>query len=256
MEKKHVDENEFEGKIKISNFPSKESIIEKIDSFLSSYKKDENEKIYDIEKETPNYIILNFQKNTDIANYINRNLRLLQMEDPNYSKLKFNMITKVITKNQKEEKEKEKGEKDQLKKKIRKKMKLQEIESSIYDAKNNPKINKLLSNSLHFTRKNINQYMNQENNKMKIYESIFLGGQFKEKHEIEHEERIKNKAKWISQKVFNPYISKQTIDKNRHILPNYLSLEPEQSNNVYNFRKVDKSKWVGKHNFFAGDINK
>lgn len=39
--RKSYDENEFEGSIKITNFPSKEKIIEKINLYLEKYKKEE-----------------------------------------------------------------------------------------------------------------------------------------------------------------------------------------------------------------------
>ena len=48
MKRKNFDINEFKGKVKISGYPSKEPILEKIDSILQIYKTDNNEKIYDI----------------------------------------------------------------------------------------------------------------------------------------------------------------------------------------------------------------
>ena len=111
-------------------------------------------------------------------------------------------------------------------------------------------MNKLIGKSLNFSKRNINKYLSPENNKMKIYESIFLGGPYLEKAEYERAEARKNKAQWINKKGFNQYISKQTILKNSHMIENYLSLEPAQDNN-FNFRPIQKTKWVGKTDFFA-----
>ena len=91
-----------------------------------------------------------------------------------------------------------------------------------------------------------------QNNKMKIYESIFLGGgPYLDKYDFIKEDARKNKAQWINKKGFIPYIGKETILKNSHMIENYLSLEPASPNNVYNFRQIQKSKWVGKDNFYA-----
>ena len=250
--RKNFDRNEFEGKIKITGFPSKDAIIEKIDNYLSKYKTNETENIYDIENETSSSILLNFHKNTEIANFINRKLKLLQITNDNYSKLNCHVTVNVISPNQNEKKDenkdgKEAKEKSPKENKVKKKNKYE-----IYniDTKNNPKMNKLIGKSLNFSKRNINKYLSPENNKMKIYESIFLGGPYLEKAEYERAEARKNKAQWINKKGFNQYISKQTILKNSHMIENYLSLEPAQDNN-FNFRPIQKTKWVGKTDFFA-----
>ena len=40
-------------------------------------------------------LILNFHKNTELANYVNNKLKLLQIENKNFSDLKINLIIKV-----------------------------------------------------------------------------------------------------------------------------------------------------------------
>ena len=70
------------------------------------------------------------------------------------------------------------------------------------------------------------------------------------KNEIIYEENRKNKAKWLNKKGFIPYIGKETILKNTHMIDNILYKEPAQDNN-FKFRSVQKYKWVGKHDFFA-----
>ena len=126
------DLNEFEGKIKISNFPSKKEILEKIDGFCEKYRTEEKNSLYDIEKETDKLILLNFHKNTELANYINRNLKILQISDTNFSDIKFNLIIKIINpqnekdkqaKKEKEQKQKENEEKSDSKSKSKSKEK-------------------------------------------------------------------------------------------------------------------------------------
>ena len=63
------------------------------------------------------------------------------------------------------------------------------------------------------------------------------------------EEAKKNKALWINQKGFNQYISKETVLKNSHMIKNYIYTEPLQEND-YNFRQIQKTKCVGKNDFF------
>ena len=63
--------------------------------------------------------------------------------------------------------------------------------------------------------------------------------------------RMEDKMKWINQKGFITYISKQTILKNAHMIDNILYKEPALKNPSYNFRQVEKTKWVGKTGFYA-----
>ena len=245
------DNNEFEAKIKISNLSSKESLLEKINSYSNLKKEGEENSSYEIEKETSNMLLLNFHKNTELANYVNNKLKLLQIDNKNFSDLKINLIIKVknpfLEKQKKEKNNKENNE--EINKKPRKKLtnnKTDEIFN--IDTKNNPCLNKLLSKSLNFNRKNINKCSNPENNKFKIYESIFLGGPYLSKLEMMQQENRKNKELWINKKGFNPYISKKTILKNSCKIRNILFDEPAQDNQ-FKFRSVQKSKWIGKRDF-------
>ena len=251
------DENEFEGKLKITNFSSKDDLLEKINSYCQKYNTEGQDSLYDIEKEKSNLLILSFHKNSELANYINRKLKLLKIEDSNYSDLNINLIIKVINpRNEKYKQEKKEREKSKEKEKSNEiKNKRRQNNSYIkdvynVDTKNNPRLNKLLNKSLNFNKKNMNKYMSPENNKMKIYESIFLGGPYLNKYDIIKEENRKNKALWLNPKGFMPYISKETIVKNYHMIDNILYKEPAQDKS-YPFREVQKSKWVGKNDFMA-----
>ena len=246
--RKNKDTNEFEGRVKITGFSSKDSILEKINLYLESYKSEEKESLYVIEKETSKSILLNFKKNTELANYIIRKLKLLQMGNQNFAKLNCHLAIKVISPNQNEKSEKKEKSENENEKSPKKTKKNDYKDIYNIDAKNNPKMNKLLNKSLNFNKRNINKYLSPENNKMKIYESIFLGGPYLEKSEFEYKDHMKNKAQWINKKGFIPYISKQTILKNAHMIENILSKEPDQPK-VFNFRQIEKSKWVGKNDF-------
>ena len=187
-------------------------------------------------------------KKTELANYVNNNLKLLKIESNNFSDLKINLIIKV--KNpflEKQKQAKTDRENNEDNKKEKKKIKINKTDIFNIDTKNNPCLNKLLSKSLNFSKKNINKCTNPENSKLKIYESIFLGGPYLNKLELIKEENRKNKEQWLNKKGFNPYIGKQTILRNSHTIDNYL-LEANQDNQ-FNFRTVDKSKWVCKDNF-------
>ena len=257
MSKGNQVKNEFEAKIKITNFSSKEDLLEKINSYSDKYKPEkEDTSLYEIEKETENYILLNFHLNTELANYINGKLKLLQMENPNFSDINCKLIIKIKNKNnekakqakkEKENKENKENNESSFQKHNKKKKK-----TEIYniDTKNNEKLNNLLSKSLHFTRRNINKCINPDNNKLKIYESIFLGGPYLSKYDMIKAENRQSKELWLNKKGFVPYISKNTILKNEHIIDNILYKEPLQEHKM-NFRSVDKLKWVGKHDFKA-----
>ena len=250
MSKASKIKNEFEAKMKITNFPSKEEILDKINSYCSSNRKEEEEEklSYEIEKETSNMILLNFGKNTELAYYINRKLKLLQIEKSNFSNINCNLKINVKNPN----KEKENNEKKETNEDQKKKIKNKNIKNEIYsiDAKNNQKLNQFLNKSLHFNKRNINKYTNPDSNKMKIYESIFLGGPYINQYELAYEENRKNKELWLNKKGFVPYIGHQTILKNAHMIDNILYKEPLREHRV-NFRSVEKTKWVGKHDFNA-----
>ena len=255
------DENEFEGKIKITNFFSKKEILDKINLFCEKYRTEEKGSLYDIEKENTNLLLLNFHKNIDLANFINNKLKLLQIENTDFSEINFNLMIKIVNpknekyKQEKKEKSKEKEnekEEKQIKNKRKQNIYIKNYTKDVYniDTKNNPRLNKLLNKSLNFNKKNMNKYMSPENNKMKIYESIFFGGPYIIHSDLIKEENRKNKALWLNKKGFIPYISKETILKNEHMIDNILYKEPAQDK-VYPFRKVQKSKWIAKNDFMA-----
>ena len=92
------DNNEFEGKLRIRNFPSKDEILEKINLYCQQCRSGEKDDFYEIEKDTANLILLNFHKDTELANFVNRSLKLLQIENSDYSDLNSNLLIKIINK--------------------------------------------------------------------------------------------------------------------------------------------------------------
>ena len=243
--------NEFEGKIRITNFTSEEEILDKIKFYCNVNRTEKNDtSLYDIEKESHKMLLLNFHKNTELANYVNRKLKLLQIENSNFSKLNSNLLIKIKNPNNEKKKLENKDNNDDNNENHNKeKNKMKKHKSDIYniDTNNNPKLNRILCKSLNFNKKNINKCTNPENNKLKIYESIFLGGPFINKIELMHEENRKNKEQWLSKKGFIPFISKNTILKKEH--PTNDFLYPEPVKNRFNFRSVEKAKWIGKRDF-------
>ena len=194
-------------------------------------------------------LLLNFHKKTELANYVNNNLKLLKIESNNFSDLKINLIIKV--KNpflEKQKQAKTDRENNEDNKKEKKKIKINKTDIFNIDTKNNPCLNKLFCKSLNFSKKNINKCTNPENSKLKIYESIFLGGPYLNKVELIKKEKKKNKEQWLNKKGFNPYISKNTILKHSYKMGNILFDEPAQDCR-FKFRSVQKSKWVGKRDF-------
>ena len=253
------DNNEFEGKLRIRNFPSKDEILEKINLYCQQCRSGEKDDFYEIEKDTATLILLNFHKDTELANFVNRSLKLLQIENSDYSDLNSNLLIKIINPHNEKDKEnkKEKGEQKKSKAKSKGKnikiynnSKIKDYSNDVYniDAKDNPRLNKLLKRSINFNRKNINKYISPDNSKMKIYESIFFAGPYVNKSDLINEENRKNKALWLNKKGFVPYISKKTILENEHMIGNILYQEPAQDK-PFKFRPVEKSKWIGKQDF-------
>ena len=122
MSTNNKNKNEFEAKIKISNFPSKEEIIDKINLFCNKNKTEDDEtSLYDIEKENSNMILLNFHQNTELANFINRELKLLQIEKSNFSNININLKMKLKNPNNIKQKQDKKEDDDKENQKIKKK---------------------------------------------------------------------------------------------------------------------------------------
>lgn len=66
--------------------------------------------------------------------------------------------------------------------------------------------------------------------------------------EIENSERKKNKLKWINDKGFNSFIGVSTSEKN-NIFNNYVFKTPSEPPVNYEFKSVNKKKWVSKSTF-------
>ena len=57
-----------------------------------------------------------------------------------------------------------------------------------------------------------------------------------------------NKKKWVQKSDFNRYVGKATINK-AFMIENYVGKTPSEPPVVYQFRKINKEKWVAPTNF-------
>lgn len=57
-----------------------------------------------------------------------------------------------------------------------------------------------------------------------------------------------NRKKWICPSNFNVYVGKATTNKS-HIIKNYVGQTPSQPPVLYNFRTVQKKKWMNEQGF-------
>ena len=232
-------ENDFEGVVKISNIENnKEKIIEEVNKYIEEhYQKPD---LYVLEKETPKRLILNFHTNTEIAGCISRYLKLLQLENPDFSNIKVNLNVSIVNTNSKQQNENEEKS-DSIKK---------NTFTNRCHTLSCEKLNVVLSKSHNFSLNDFNK--NGKSRNMKVFESIFLSpGPYRDPYEKLKEENRKNKALWMNKKGFDACVGKETILKNSHFIKNYVNLEPAQKPILNIFRQDEKSKWVGRHNFYV-----
>ena len=226
-------ENNFTGIIKITNYMDKDKLLQKINKFLSN--KCQQKDAYTIEKETPDLLILNFHSETEAAKCTSRFLKLLKLENKFFSNIGVFLNIKTL--------------KHPVTKPNTNKKKLQKINTASNIIL--PKLNNILSRSKNFSMNDFKS-IEPKKSKMKIFESIFLAqGPYKDRYEMLLEEDQKNKALWLNKKGFNPFVGKETILKNSHMIKNYVNLDPTESPLSYKFRKDERAKWVGEHDFYV-----
>ena len=234
-------ENNFEGLVKIGNIGNnKDKIIEEVDKYIDeNYKKSD---LYVLEKKSPRRIVLNFHSNTEIANCVSRNLKLLQLDNPTFSNITVDMNVSIVNPISNK---KSKDEEKKIPSQNRKRSYINKTPMRF-----NEKLNTVLSKSHNFSLNTFNK--NNKSKNMNIFESIFLDpGPYKDKYEVIKEENRKNKALWMNKKGFDAYVGKETILKNSNFIKNYVNLEPAKEPISNIFRVDQKLKWVGKHNFYV-----
>lgn len=245
------DENTFEAKIRITNFyPNKDKLKEEISNYLSS---NYNDVEYQIELETDKLLILNFTNKTEVANCLLRKLKLMKIENKNFPQLTTSLkvhIKNSISEQKKQNKEQGIGtgtESNLNKKSFTSRTNLG-TKGNLANKRYNSSTSTIDANKY----KNYNPSKDIHRSRAKIYESIFLDcGPYLDKYELEKEENRKNKAQWINKKGFNQFVGKSYILKNSNTIENYVNRDPSESPLVYNFRVNQKSKWVGKKNFYV-----
>lgn len=67
----------------------------------------------------------------------------------------------------------------------------------------------------------------------------------------DYREKVKNKKKWVFRQGFNNFIGKASsnIIRNSNEIKNYVRLTPSLPPLLYEFRKPQKNRWVGKGDF-------
>lgn len=78
--------------------------------------------------------------------------------------------------------------------------------------------------------------------------SMNIENPFSESHSTEYLAMIKNKKKWLDQKGFNSCIGKATLSHHYYI-QNYVRVTPSKPVMFYQFRNVEKNKWINKDGF-------
>lgn len=242
-------ENEFETRLRITNYYNKEEVLSKINSALEKTGLKDS---YKITYETQKLMILNFQKNKEQANIALNRLKLLKIENKNYSTMNVslgNFITNQPSSN----------------------LLLSSI-SNVSSTKNtfqnktdriksdkNRFDTKLKTNKSNYTEvKNLSESRNISCSKSlalqhRKIESMFLNhGPYIDQYERFIINQKKNKLHWIDKKGFNQFASKATSNKinDTTTIKNYVAGTPAQFPLLHKFREVHKEKWVGKKNFY------
>ena len=228
-------ESNFIGIIKITNYTDKDKLLDIINKYLSDNYQQKD--LYEIEKEAPYLLILNFHSKTEIAKCIARHLQLLKLDNKLFPKINISLHIKILNHSFNKQNTNQKSMK-----------KTNTITNIILPKlENNLSRNRNLSTNIF----NFKIGMPKKSNK-KIFESMFLPqGPYQDKYEIIKEENRKNKALWLNKKGFNPFVGKETILKNSHMIKNYVNLDPTESPLSYKFRKDERAKWVGEHDFYV-----
>lgn len=81
------------------------------------------------------------------------------------------------------------------------------------------------------------------------YKSLRNSSPYVQQERIHYLELLKNKEKWIDKKGFQFHLGTVELEKKLEI-PNYVRQSPSKYNpNLYQFRELDKKKFVGKGDF-------
>lgn len=239
-------ENDFETRIRITNYTNKEELLSKINASLE---KTGLKDPYKITYETPKLLILNFQKNKEQANIVLNKLKLLIMENKNFSAMKVSIgnyitnqpSTKLLTSS------------------------ISNISKNNFDNQTDRENEKRKRNDIKLVTKNSNRtetmhYSHPKNIscsksvslKHRKIESMFLNpGPYIDQYERLLMEKKDNKMHWIDKKGFNQFASKATSNKINKgtCIKNYVGVTPGQFPLLHQFREIHKEKWVGKKNF-------
>lgn len=213
-------EPKFIANINIKNFPSKEKLFKVIDNYLQKNKLDKN---YTYELKNESSIKITFQ-DTDIGYKIIKKLKLEQLTNSSFEKMKSNLSLGVI------------DEKSTLKKfkSKNKKIRLEKSSSLPLILNNRYKDESMTS---------LNKYNYNQN-------SMFLPqGPYIDEFQMRILDEKKNKALWLNKKGFNQFVGKATAIKIRNDIQNYVSRTPGEFPLNHKFRDEHKERWIVKRSF-------
>ncbi len=88
-----VDGNRFEARLKINHNNKQKELLQIINNYLKKFYKNDT---FDVEKETPNILILNFRDNTYTANCVLRYLKIITLEKKDFSNITCSIHTKIL----------------------------------------------------------------------------------------------------------------------------------------------------------------
>lgn len=220
--RRKIEENNFEARLRITNFyPYKSEIVEVIQKYME---KNYSNVEYKIENENSKLLIVNFLKNTEVANCILREIKLYQLEKNYLSQMNATVGIKVNN--------------SISEKNFKESANCRYLGDNTMDAK-------LSSKKPSSSKKSISS-------KSKVLESIFLDqGPYMSDFDVENVYRKQNKALWLKKKGFSNYVSTNDIEKNRNDIKYFWKEDPFETSKDYKYRELAKDKWVGRKDFYA-----
>jgi hypothetical protein len=220
--------------IKIKNFPSREGVLNDFKSFITERKSQENYQIIDQNK--PNKILLSVN-NPNTAFKFTEKYNIKILSNPNYSNSECSLIFK----------------------------KPEKINNSFINlSRNNLKKKPKLFLSLKKRKiKENNKYLSKSVSSISDYERkhwanirekaciIDNDSPYIDKLNKEYNDKIMDMKKWIDKKNFNVFIGKASSIRNscQNEIKNYVVRTPSLPPILYQFRKIQKTKWIHTKDF-------
>ena len=220
--------------IKIKNFPSRESVLKDFNTFITERKSQENYQI--INQNKPNKILL-YINNPNAAFNFTKKYNLKILSNPNYSNSECSLTFK----------------------------KPENLNDSFINLSNNnvKKKRKLFLPLKKRKIKEKNNYLNKSVSSISDYERkhwanirdraciIDNDSPYVDKLNQEYNNKINDMKKWIDKKNFNIFVGKASSLRNsfQNEIKNYVVRTPSLPPIQYQFRKIQKTKWIDTKDF-------